>query len=259
MCDSDDSELSTKLIIDETNKRNASSSRRKISAQKKSQAKYLKDDAMSQGQTNVKEKSSHVDTAYARAHKRKSDSPQKRVHTSPEAGSFHIDMPMSLTSPPRNSNPTPRNLPGQVQNGDQHTNVSGISGSQRRKLVSPIKKYIDMPLLTFTEPGDQNINEVQNETSGVPAGHEVENVPVSRIENVIHIYPQNHFTDIGLQGSQVPQPIFIVNTSPTKYMENAVPEGTLSTLKAAAISSGILSDDEDLETTARELGINVQL
>ena len=268
ICDSDDSEVSTKLIIDEPGKKRTS--KRKANMQKKEQSKAVPHEDTDDGHdsfcTNTKHTPQLDETVQLRSHKRKSVSPQKHVSVM-SPGTTHIDMPMSLTSPPRNYGNTAGkngyrsaahsgNPPGSV--------VAGPSGSQRRKLLSPSKKYIDMPVFPFSDGSEDLVQSVeesqdlvtQSDGDGI-TGHVVDQVQLS---DVIHICPQNGFADLGIENPQVPQPIFTINTSPTKYMVGATEEGaTLSTLKAAALSSGILSDEEDIETTARELGISVQL
>ena len=268
ICDSDDSEVSTKLIIDEPGKKRTS--KRKASMQKKAQSKVLPHEDTADGHdsfcTNTKHTPQLDETVQLRSHKRKSVSPQKHVSVM-SPGTTHIDMPMSLTSPPRNyGNTAGKNgYRSAAHSGNPPGSVAaGPSGSQRRKLLSPSKKYIDMPVFPFNDGSEDLVQSVeesqdfvtQSDGDGI-TGHVVDQVQLS---DVIHIYPQNGFADLGIENPQVPQPIFTINTSPTKYMVGATEEGaTLSTLKAAALSSGILSDEEDIETTARELGISVQL
>ena len=273
ICDSDDSEVSTKLIIDdECGKKKTS--KRKL---KKTQSKPLQNEETADINdsfcTNTKPTPQFDEVTQLRSHKRKSVSPQKHVSVA-SPGATHIDMPMSLTSPPRNSGNTPgkNGYRSAVHGGNPQGNVAaGPSGSQRRKLLSPSKKYIDMPVFPFSD-GSENIvqNVVESEAlvtqsngdgiTNLPTANLVEGVQQSDMENVIHIYPQNGFAELGLENPQVPQPVFTINASPTKYMVGATEGGaTLSTLKAAALSSGILSDEVDIESTARELGISVQL
>ena len=272
ICDSDDSEVSTKLIIDESGKKKTS--KRKL---KKTQSKEIQNEETADINDsfcrNTKPTPQFDEVTQLRSHKRKSVSPQKHVSLASPV-STHIDMPMSLTSPPRNSG----NMPGKngyrsaVHGRNPQGNVAaGPSGSQRRKLLSPSKKYIDMPVFPFSDGSKdivQNIVESENLVtpsngdgiSNLPTANLVDQVQLSDVENVIHIYPQNGFADLGLKNPQVPQPVFTINASPTKYMVGATEGGAmLSTLKAAALSSGILSNEEDIESTARELGISVQL
>ncbi len=223
-------------------------------------------------------------------HKRKSDSPQKRFISplSPE----YVDMPLfSLTPQKQEVTSEHVQMPvveRQTVKPSSGSKTATITGAQRRKLMSPNKKRVSRAVFGYeSESQDINFSETHglsstgdtNKSEDISAKNKSENIVSigssgniismenvdgdSSLQNIIHIYPQDEYTGFGMENINVPQPIFTVNTSPTKYMGSNRQIESLTSAKNIRVNRvpGKKKKEEgqgDAADLVEELGITIK-